>query len=36
MEVSRVRTVEGEVGVFFVLPQLRTVEFQRRHSAFAL
>lgn len=26
----------GEVGIFFVIPEQRTVEFQRRHSAFAL
>ena len=26
----------GDVGVFFVIPEQRTVEFQRRHSAFAL
>ena len=28
---------EGQdVGIFFVIPEKRTVEFQRRHSAFAL
>ena len=36
VRVDRIPLVEGEVGVFFVLPAQKTVQFQRRHSAFAL
>lgn len=36
VKVDRIPMVEGEVGVFFVIPAEKTVQFQRRHSAFAL
>ena len=31
-----VRVDGGEVGTFYVLPELKSVHYQRRHSAFAL
>ena len=28
--------IEGELGIFTVLPEAKAVHYQRRHSAFAL
>ncbi len=35
VDTSQVSRVEGDIGIFTVLPEKKTVHYQRRHAAFA-